>query len=96
MSKDLIVRIAHNLVKTIEENNNFNKIIYEKKHIFKIYVHTFIIKNIGDTFQMSYLKILYFLTVHYYLFSPIVIEDFRKKLSITKHKNKNNKQDEMK
>jgi hypothetical protein len=31
MSKDLIVRIAHNLVKTIEENNNFNKIIYEKK-----------------------------------------------------------------
>ncbi len=54
MSKDLIVRIAHNLVKTIEENNNFNKIIYEKKHIFKIYVHTFVIKNIGDTFQMSY------------------------------------------
>ncbi len=78
MSKDLIVRIAYNLVKTIEENNNFNKIIYEKKHIFKIYVHTFIIKNIGDTFQMSYLKILYFLTVHDYLFSPIVIESFRK------------------
>ena len=45
---------------------------------------------------MSYkLKILYFLTVHYYLFSPILIKDFRK-LSITKHKNKNNKQDEMK
>jgi hypothetical protein len=79
MSKDLIVRIAHNLVKTIEENNNFNKIIYEKKHIFKIYVHIFIIKNIGDIFQMSYkLKILYFLTVHYYLFSPILIKDFRK------------------
>ena len=54
MSKDLIVRIAYNIVKTIEKNNNFNKIIYEKKHIFKIYVHTFIIKNIGDTFQMSY------------------------------------------
>jgi hypothetical protein len=54
MSKDLIVRIAHNLVETIEENNNFNKIIYEKKHIFKIYVHIFIIKNIGDIFQMSY------------------------------------------
>jgi hypothetical protein len=61
MSKDLIVRIAHNLVKTIEENNNFNKIIYEKKHIFKIYVHIFIIKNIGDIFQMSYkLKIYIF------------------------------------
>ena len=74
MSKDLIVRIAYNLVKTIEENNNFNKIIYEKKHIFKIYVHIFIIKSIGDIFQMSYkLKILYFLTVHYYLFSPILI-----------------------
>ena len=30
MSKDLIVRIVYNLDKTIEENNNFNKIIYEK------------------------------------------------------------------
>jgi hypothetical protein len=89
MSKDLIVRIAHNLVKTIEENNNFNKIIYEKKHIFKIYVHIFIIKNIGDIFQMSYkLKILYFLTVHYYLFSPILIKDFRKTINNKTQKQK--------
>lgn len=88
MSKDLIVRIAYNIVKTIEENNNFNKIIYEKKHIFKIYVHTFIIKKIGDTFQMSYLKILYFPTVHDYLFSPIVIEDFRKTINNKTQKQK--------